>query len=67
MVKVTGTARKKVREGSDVLEAKGLELRRNPGLQDPDLQLISGGQMKLCRAVVPKVWIIHSWGTPTPF
>ena len=67
MVKVTGTVSKKIREGSDVMEAKGLELRRNPGLQVPDLQLISGGQMKLCRVEVPKVWIIHSWGTQHPF
>lgn len=67
MVKVTGTPSEKIREGSDVQEAKSLELRRNPGLQVPDLQLISGGQMKLCRAMIPKVWIIHSWGTPTPF
>ena len=67
MVKVTGTASKKIREGSNVLEAKSLELRRNPGLQVPDLQRIPGGQMKLCRAMVPKVWIIHSWGTPIPF
>lgn len=29
MVKVTGTASKKIREGSDVLEAKSLELRWN--------------------------------------
>ena len=32
MVKVTGTVSKKIREGSDVMEAKGLELRRNPGI-----------------------------------
>lgn len=62
MVKVTGTPSKRLE--------KGVMSRKQRVWNSEEIQVSClwptadiWGSMKLCRAMVPKVWIIHSWGT----